>query len=500
MKKLLLLLIIAGFFIAPAIQAQTYVSGGIYSNTTWYKANSPYIITDTVVVFPGVTLTIQPGVTVKFDNNIGLEIRQATLIAQGTVTDSITFMSNSVSPSNSSWSGIYFNMCTNTVHLSYINYQNSANGIYNNDWNGSITITDSITIKHCKFYDNTNAVIYYYLSMDSSVVSNNNYGIFTLGNTIVDSCAFINNSQLGLKAKLANIETVSNCNFINNTQGADLSGYCNLYNCNILNNTDIGIANVGTIENCIIKNNNIGVESTNLIKNCIVSKNHIGIYLWWFGDVINCTVDSNSIYGIRNGNSISNCEIKFNHVGIYGETNDGPKQCTKNIIDSNIIGIKLLYTQCNVYCNRICNNSSYDLYDSIVGGSNMSVPNNYWFTSDSSSTRAVIYDGYDNPHLTLVYFMPIDTLLCYLTTGASEVIKPLIINVLIFPNPASNHLEIETSQKAEIEIQNIEEQVLRSMNINDNHTTIDISGFAKGMYFVKANTEKGITVKKFVKE
>ena len=46
--------------------AQTNVSGGIYANTTWTLANSPYIVTDTVVVFPGVTLTIQPGVTVKF--------------------------------------------------------------------------------------------------------------------------------------------------------------------------------------------------------------------------------------------------------------------------------------------------------------------------------------------------------------------------------------------------------------------------------------------------
>jgi hypothetical protein len=31
-------------------------------------------------------------------------------------------------------------------------------------------------------------------------------------------------------------------------------------------------------------------------------------------------------------------------------------------------------------------------------------------------------------------------------------------------------------------------------------TNIDISAFAKGVYFVKLKTEKGVAVKKFVKE
>jgi len=66
MKRLIVFfLLFFGFF--KLITAQTYVSGGIYTNTTWTKANSPYVVTDTIVVFPGVTLTLQPGVIVKFD-------------------------------------------------------------------------------------------------------------------------------------------------------------------------------------------------------------------------------------------------------------------------------------------------------------------------------------------------------------------------------------------------------------------------------------------------
>src|SRR5436190_9708973 len=92
--------------ISLSVNAQTNVSGGIYANTTWTLANSPYIVVDTVVVFPGVTLTIEPGVVVKFDNNKRIEVRQAALIAQGTIVDSITFTSNSSTPSMSIHDGV----------------------------------------------------------------------------------------------------------------------------------------------------------------------------------------------------------------------------------------------------------------------------------------------------------------------------------------------------------------------------------------------------------
>src|SRR5690242_7732455 len=88
---------------AVAVRAQTNVGGGIYSDTTWTLANGPYIVVSNVVVFPGVTLTIEPGVIVRFNDSLSLEIRQATLIAMGTSADSITFTSNSGNP----FAGIY---------------------------------------------------------------------------------------------------------------------------------------------------------------------------------------------------------------------------------------------------------------------------------------------------------------------------------------------------------------------------------------------------------
>src|SRR6478609_5163556 len=101
MKKLLFIMVFS--ILLTVASGQTYVGGGIYTNTTWTLVNSPYVVTDTVVVFPGVTLTIEPGVVVKFDDHINIEIRNATLIAEGNSTDSIIFTSNSLIPTVGIW-------------------------------------------------------------------------------------------------------------------------------------------------------------------------------------------------------------------------------------------------------------------------------------------------------------------------------------------------------------------------------------------------------------
>jgi len=79
----------------------------------------------------------------------------------------------------------------------------------------------------------------------------------------------------------------------------------------------------------------------------------------------------------------------------------------------------------------------------------------------------------------------------------------------IFPNPANGEIQVQGSKSNDmpagrhvqsLEIYNIQGQLIKSVVANDIVTTIDISGLAKGMYFVKAKTDKGIEVEKFVKE
>src|ERR1700722_18828640 len=108
---------------------QTYVSGGIYADTTWTEANSPYIVTDTMVVFPGVTLTIEPGVRILFDSNIRLEIRNGSIVADGTSANPIIFTyASSAIPGI--WDGIYLNHSTTNVEFNYCQFSYANNAIY----------------------------------------------------------------------------------------------------------------------------------------------------------------------------------------------------------------------------------------------------------------------------------------------------------------------------------------------------------------------------------
>ncbi len=107
----ILLTLVAGMFsfafrtLVPAAKA-TYVEGYITQDTVWTLVDSPFVLSNDVVVFSNATLTIEPSVDVKFGGNYRLII-EGRLVADG-ANDRIRFTSNKYAPQTGDWDSIEF--------------------------------------------------------------------------------------------------------------------------------------------------------------------------------------------------------------------------------------------------------------------------------------------------------------------------------------------------------------------------------------------------------
>lgn len=473
--KFILSTVLLSLFIVYLTRAQTNVSGGIYSNTIWMAANSPYIVVDTVVVFPGVTLTIEPGVTVKFENDKRLEIRQAKLIAIGTITDSITFTSNSSSAIPGIWSEIYLNGGVHNSKLNYCNFRYSDRGI-----NGG-NVYDTLSIYNSDFSDNNNGI--------------------SGGTLIIDSCRFIRTTYIGINMVFGRINNSTFLhNYIGIHGGSSLTafyGYTYITNC-ILDSNQIGVSDISyaILDNCIISYNQFGTLDNSFFLGDIHGSNCIK----------NSIIDSNTVIGLclGLGDSVLNCQIKHNGIGLSDSvvnlSTSGANFISGNNIENNAIGIKLWVSNNIISCNKICNNTTYDLYYN--SNFNDTIANNYWCIADSATLSIKVYDGYDNINLGLVNFLPLDTLQCYLSTEASHP-SPQKFSFNLFPNPAFDNITIvlpKVAPKTEVKIYNLLGDIKYIAPIKEQKTIINIEDLTTGIYLIEITSENTISRQKIVKQ
>lgn len=115
-------------YAAPQVTA---VCGPLNADTTWTVISSPYeVCFNGATVGPTTTLTIQPGVTVQFQQGVNSRLNvQGTLSAIGTVTQPITFTGVVAAPG--SWSGLFADNTVITpalVNLKYVTIEDGGAG------------------------------------------------------------------------------------------------------------------------------------------------------------------------------------------------------------------------------------------------------------------------------------------------------------------------------------------------------------------------------------
>ncbi|MEM7161463.1 MAG: right-handed parallel beta-helix repeat-containing protein [Bacteroidota bacterium] len=324
MKNYVPLVAISLFLTTQILNAQTVHTGEITVDSKFKKAENPHVIKGMVTVEPGVELIVEPGAVVQFEDPDD-ELRvYGTLIAEGTVSEKISFIGNNPD-SEIHGEGIRFRPGSVNNSLSYCeliklgDYTSVNEAIIYNEG-------DDLRIANCVISDSELWGIY-------SI-----YGTLQIENTQISNCYYD-----ALAVEFGDVQ-INNSQFENcNEDGIEL--FSTVTDFQILNSTLSG-------------NNGIGLKASSILNNfriedCNFSSNSIDLKLHPFNASQISSITASTIH--LKGSLYSGMEIDINNVnqidGVdyiveYIQVNDGAQL---NIGPGTKLGFINEYSEIQVY-------------------------------------------------------------------------------------------------------------------------------------------------------
>jgi parallel beta-helix repeat protein len=329
----------------------TNVGGLICTNTTWNLAGSPYVVTSGIVIGCNATLTIQPGVVVKFNQCLAIMVGsnafgKGTLVARGTAESPIIFTSNTDAVPGE-WSRIHFT--DYAVDAVFDKDDNYVSGCimeyvvveYGGCGNYGVIFAEKSSpyLNYCAVHHN----LYYGIQVDGTNAPSIN----------IKNCEVSDNAQCGIYVSNGTRHKLHGNNIYNNRAGGM---YVGADNCTLTNNTDTnntggtgiscGSSNILT-NNTVTNNtggNGISCGSSNILTNNTVTNNTggNGISCGSSNTLTENTITGNSgtgIYSYCSGsNTLTGNAISNNTGGGIGFHNSGGNTLTGNTITGNTGG------------------------------------------------------------------------------------------------------------------------------------------------------------------
>jgi hypothetical protein len=245
----------------------TYVSGGILSNTAWCALNSPIVVTDNLIVFPGASLVVRQGVTVRAlpaggsgpSSPVAIQVRGGSLFVQGTATNPVVFTSAADVPSSDSWDGLVF-ASQGTLEMDHALVEFASSAVTG----ASGSITNSEIRQSAVGLRGSN------LAVDNCYIHDNIEGMWYAAGQITNT-RVTNNSDTGIMEQGASI-AIADSVISENGKGVWLNGCwgeCSLRSSTVSGN-GIGVQNYttqGTVSNNTIVSNQVGIASSGAMNN-----------------------------------------------------------------------------------------------------------------------------------------------------------------------------------------------------------------------------------------
>lgn len=444
---MLITLAISGFYLVNvkfSIAQATDVPSVINSDTVWIKESSPYELKGPVLVSDGITLTIEPGITVNLNGHY-LQV-EGTLSAIGISSDQIFFNDGTIRFTTLSrdWNEQEVSGCiiqNSDLSNCQIDISNSPK-IHNNSIN-EINVDGSPIISK-----NTISKI----SITGSPTILENYFTSALpGSLFIVGSPIISNNSINCRIIVTRGSPIISYNTINDGIHIDASsGSVNISNNIISIRGDYNIVHVQAVPGIILNNIIMGkgirfgiyafgsddyIISYNIVSNCL-----IGINSRSYGLTI---IEANNITYNKNG-----IRVEYYKPFHILDPSNASLIIRNNIIsDNSEIGVNQLHTSASILNNTIANNnigieisqSALILYNNIFGneynlrsmsGGNINATLNWWGTIDVPKINQTIYDLKYDFNLGRVIFSP------FLTEEnleipefSSWVILPLIVSI-----------------------------------------------------------------------
>lgn len=381
---ILVLLIMLGSFGMPfsfafyeTSASPTYVGGRITEDTTWTPAQSPYIITADCAVDSGITLTIEPGVVVKFDVGLSLTV-YGSLRAMGTGSNPITFTSNRSQPAAGDWFTIRFTAAgSESLTMRYCVVEYAVNGITVNSTVAKVIVENShLSNNSCNglhIGGRSNVLV-----KESSLMFNGAHGISitgleTSGVTLIDNNISFNNGKgINLLTEsysptmpgyISNLTFSGNLISFNKNNGIRLFKYATI---------DAVVNEITISNNSIFSNGGDGLQifSSGTIFDVRVSGNNVS---YNEGNGINVEVSSFSDDSAIYNSDVSNNLVSFNsesgiYVHVRGQGFEGA------IHDVTVLGNIVLSNRDGISLNAR-KRLEEEVFDTLTGGNSVSANN-----------------------------------------------------------------------------------------------------------------------------